>query len=203
MASVFCVAVATAAAQDAKEGAPLAAGSGRTVQFAGETYELKENKSAPGQVNSELREYLRKGEDWDGYRKMVALRMQNVKTNAAGLAQSTLKQVLKNHPGSYVKEMEMADDTATILFILVTDAVTEMNLFRYEKSGLGIASAQFVLRNKPPYDTQKKFKAEQEKQWEKWLEDLKTVADNAAALMAATAGKGLPESAPAATKGTE
>ena len=67
--------------------APVAKADGRTIQFGGETYELKENKSAPGQATSELREYLRKGEDWDGYSKMVALRMQNVKTNAAGARQ--------------------------------------------------------------------------------------------------------------------
>ena len=78
--------------------APVAKADGRTVLFGGETYDLKENKSAPGQATSELREYLRKGEDWDGYRKMVALRMQNVKTNAAGLAKSTLEQVKKQYP---------------------------------------------------------------------------------------------------------
>jgi hypothetical protein len=133
----------------------------------------------------------------------VALRMQNVKTNAVGLAQATLAQVRKAHPDSYVKELEMEDDTATIFFIIVTGGDAEMSFFRYQKFGSGIASAQFVMRNKAPYETQKKFKAEQDKQWDKWLEDLKAVADNAATMMAATAGKGLPESAPVAAKGTE
>jgi hypothetical protein len=57
------------------------------------------------------------------------------------------------------------------------------------------------MRNRPPYDSQKKFKAEQDKQWDQWTADLKSLAGNAAALIAATAGKGVPESAPVAKKG--
>jgi hypothetical protein len=179
----------------------VATGDGLSIEFGGESYGLRENKSAPGQVTSELREYLRKGEDWDGYSKMVGLRMQNVKTDAASLARSTLDQVQKKHPGSYVKELEMSPDKATILFILVTGDDAELNIFRYQKAGPGIASAQFVMRNKPPYDTQKKFKAEQDKEWDKWIEDLKSLAGDASALLAATAGKAVPESqSPSATK---
>lgn len=185
------------------DGGGEVAGNGKTVEFAGETYELKENKSAPGQVNSELREYLRKGEDWEGYRKMVALRMQNVKTDAAGLAKSTLEQVQKKHPNSYVKEIEMEEGTATIFFILVTGDDVELNLFRYQQGKGGIASAQFVMRNKPPYDTQKKFKAEQDKQWDKWVEEITALGGKAAALMAATAGQGIPDAAPAAKTGKD
>jgi hypothetical protein len=184
-------------------GSDGAAGDGMTVVFGGETYELRENKSAPGQVNSELREYLRAGETWDDYRKMVAFRMQNVKTNAAGLAKATLEQVRKAHPDCFVKELAMEDDTATIFFILVNGADAELNLFRYQRSGSGIASAQFVMRNKPPYETQKKFKAEQDKQWDTWLEELTALSRKAGALMAATAGKGVPEAAPAAKTGKD
>jgi hypothetical protein len=178
-----------------------AARDGLSIEFGGETFALRENKSAPGQVTSELREYLRRGEDWDGYSKMVGLRMQNVKTDAAGLAKSTLDQVQKKHPGSYVKELEMGPDMAMILFILVTGDDAELNIFRYQKSGSGIASAQFVMRNKPPYDTQKKFKAEQDKEWDKWIEDLTSLAGDASELLAASAGKAVPEPEPSsATK---
>ncbi|WP_075089997.1 hypothetical protein [Verrucomicrobium spinosum] len=55
------------------------ASDGRSVVFGGQTYQLMENKSAPGQATSELREYLQPGEDWASYRKLVGLRMQNVK----------------------------------------------------------------------------------------------------------------------------
>lgn len=202
----------TAAAQDTTAfqvrganpgGSGACTGDGTTVEFGGETYGLRENKSIPGQVNSELREYLRKGEDWDGYRKMVALRMQNVKTNADGLAKATLEQVQSRHPNSYVKEVSMEGDAATILFILVTGSDAELNLFRYQKAGAGIASAQFVLRNKPPYETQKKFKAEQDGQWDTWIKDLARLGESAAALMAATAGKGVPDTAPMVKQGGE
>ena len=95
----------------------------------------------------------------------------------------------------------MGDDAAMILFILVTGNDVELNIFQYQRAGSGIASAQLVMRNKPPYDSQKKFKAEQDKQWERWTADLKSLAENAPALLAATAGKGVPESAPVAKKG--
>jgi hypothetical protein len=124
--------------------------------------------------------------------------MQNVAVDAAGLAKATLEQVQKKHPDSYVKEIEMDADTASIFFIIVTGGDAEMNLFSYRRAGSGIASAQFVMRNKPPYETQKKFKAEQDKRWDEWLKDLKALAGNATALMAATAGKGVPAAPPAA-----
>jgi hypothetical protein len=183
-------------------GAPVAAapvGDGLSVKFAGDTYELKENKSAPGQVNAELREYLRKGETWDNYSKMVALRLQNVKVTAEALAKSTLEQVQKSHPGSYVKELDLGDDTATIFFIIVKDDDAELNLFRYQKAGAGIASAQFVMRNKPPFNTQAKFKAEQDKEWDQWMADAKSLATSAADIMSVTAGKGVVGAAPAAS----
>lgn len=177
-----------------------AAGDGKTVEFDGETYELKENKSAPGQATSELREYLRKGETWDTYTKMIGLRMQNVKTDAAGLAKATLEQVQSKHPNSYVKEVTMEADKAVILFILVNGADAELNLFSYNKTASGIASAQLVMRNKPPYETQKKFKAEQDDNWDQWIPELAALASQADALIAATAGKGVPDDAPPAPK---
>ena len=179
------------------------AGDGTAVKFGGETYELKENKSAPGQVTSELREYLRKGEEWETYSKMVAFRMQHVKVDAAGLARATLDQVQKEHPNSYVKEVNMEADTATIFFILVKEPDAEMNIFRYQRTEAGIASAQFVMRNKPPYESQKKFKAEQDKMWDKWLAELDKLGESASAIIAATAGQGVPDSAPMPKKGSE
>ena len=106
-----------------------------------------------------------------------------------GLAKSTLEQVKKQYPDAYMKEIEMGDDAATILFILITGKNVELNIFQYRRTGSGIASAQLVMRNKPPYDSQTKFKAEQDKQWDQWTADLKSLAENAPALLAATAGK--------------
>lgn len=180
--------------------AASAVGDGKTLVFGGDTYQLRENKSAPGQVTSELREYLRKGDTWETYSKMVALRMQHVKVDAAGLAKATLDQVQKEHPNSYVNEVKMDSDAATIFFILVQDNEVEANLFCYQQVEKGIASAQFVLRNKPPYDSQKKFKSEQDKHWDKWLAELSALGANAEQLMIATAGQGIldvePVSAP-------
>ncbi|WP_075089996.1 hypothetical protein [Verrucomicrobium spinosum] len=94
----------------------------------------------------------------------------------------------KQHPSSFVNEIEMEPDTATILFILVTDGDVEFNLWNYRKTSAGVASAQFVLRNKPPFDTQKKFKAEQDKNYDSWIAEIKKLGGEAEALLAASAG---------------
>lgn len=175
---------------DGAEPVAKAPGSdGRSVVFGGQTYLLMENKSAPGQATSELREYLQAGEDWAGYRKLVGLRMQNVKgADATTLARATLEQVQKQHPSSFVNEIEMQPDTATILFILVTSGDVEFNLWNYRKTSSGVASAQFVLRNKPPFETQKKFKAEQDRNYDSWITEIKKLGGEAEALLAASAG---------------
>lgn len=179
--------VSVRAAQTADGAAPAAAG--RTVEFAGQTYHLMENKSAPGAPTSELREYLQAGEDWAGYRKMVAFRLQNVKgADASTLAKATLEQVQKQHPGSFVNEIEMTGDAATILFILVVKGEVEFNLWNYRKTSAGVVSAQFVLRNKPPFETQKKFKAEQDRNYDTWLTEIKRLGGEAESLLAATSG---------------
>lgn len=173
-----------------KKEAPLAmAGpNGTSIKFAGETYVLKENLSAPGKSTSELREYLRPGETFEDYKKMVGLRLQPVKVDARTLAASTLEQVQRKFPGSYVKEIEMSAQTATIQFIVVQGENVELNLFRYMSGPRGIASAQFVLRNKPPYETQRKFKGEQDKYLDDWLKDLAGLGEQADALLIASAG---------------
>ncbi|MEZ0387965.1 MAG: hypothetical protein ACAI34_12900 [Verrucomicrobium sp.] len=174
----------------------VAASDGKTVNFGGDVYELKENKSAPGQSTSELREYLQAGEDWNGYRKLVGLRMQNVKgADAATLAKATLEQVQKQHPNSFVKEVKMEAASATMFFILVKDNDVEFNLWNYRKTASGVASAQFVLRNKPPFETQKKFKAEQDKNYDEWLAEIEALGGEAERLLAATAGIGVSQAA--------
>ncbi len=177
-------------------GRGLSAPDGGSVKFAGETYVLKEKKSAPGQATSELREYLRTGENFEGYRKMVAVRRHVLGQDAATVARSVLGTVLKKHPGSYTKEILMTPDAAAFLFILVVGDDVELNLWRYKRAPGGLASAQFVLRNKAPYETQKKFKAEQDKNFDDWQADLSTLADEADALVAASANTPLaPEPA--------
>ncbi|HSI65163.1 MAG TPA: hypothetical protein VLE43_18695, partial [Candidatus Saccharimonadia bacterium] len=147
-------------------------GDGSTVSFGGDTYSLKDKKSAPGQPTAELREYLREGETFEDYRKMIGLRTHVTKADAATMAKAVLAQVQKDHPSSYVKELVMKPDAATIFFILVVGNDAELNLWHYHQVEGGLASAQFVLRNKPPYDTQKKFKAEQDKNFDQWVEEI-------------------------------
>lgn len=179
-------------------GSAPSAADGASVTFAGETYLLKEKKSAPGQATSELREYLREGETFEGYRKMVALYSYNLQQDAATVARSVLNEVQKKHPGSYVKELTMEAENASMFFILVNGNDVELNLWHYVRTAKGLVGAQFVLRNKEPYETQKKFKAEQDKNYDQWVADIKTLASQAQALIAASSGTSIPAS-PAAS----
>ena len=176
------------------------AGDGSNVSFGGDTYTLKDKKSAPGQPTAELREYLREGETFEDYRKMIGLRTHVTKADAATMAKAVLAQVQKEHPSSYVKELVMKPEAATIFFILVVGNDAELNLWHYHQVAGRLASAQFVLRNKPPYETQKKFKAEQDKNFDQWMEDIVTLAGQAAELAAVSAKTSITPPAPSAPK---
>jgi len=165
--------------------------------FSGDTYELRENKSAPGQPVSELREYLQKGETWEGYRKMVALRMMSLKdADADKVAKNHLEAVKAENPDSFVKEVKMGADSSTFLFILVKGDDVEMNLWNYRKTLSGVAGAQFVFRNKVPFETKEKFKAEQDSHFVTWVEELEELGKKAEAMLKATAGAAVATEAP-------
>ena len=182
---------------------------GATVTVDGEPYVLKDSQSAPGRPTSELREYLRNGEDWDGYRKMVAFRLMPLGdgVDAATVAKGTLEQTKKDFPNSFTKEVTIGAKRSVIIFLVVTkDEQVELNVWDYRKTPQGIASAQFVMRNKAPYETQDKFKAEQDAKMDTWMSDLKGLADQALEIMAATAkssADAAPSEAPAKPKQKE
>jgi len=159
---------------------------GNTLTFDRETYVLKDSQSTGA---SELRHYLRQNETVADYRKMISLRMQppgSTTADAMTLAQTSLGQVLKAYPGSYVKEIEMSPDTATILLVLVKNLDVEFNLWHYRKTKSGLPSVHFVMRNRRPYDTQRKFKAEQKKNLDDWVRDIKALGEQVETLLGAT-----------------
>lgn len=156
---------------------------GGELVFGGESYLLRENQSAPGKGTSQLREYLREGDSWKGYSKMVALRLQHVDGDAQKLAKSMLEQVKKEHPDSLAKEAESGPEGITVMFVLRNGDDVEFNLWRYKDVPNGIASVQFVLRNKPPFADQEAFVAEQDRNLNRWLADAKTLAENARTLL--------------------
>jgi hypothetical protein len=167
-------------------------GDGTKLTFGKEPYVLKDKKSAPGQGIVELREYLREGETFENYSKMVGLRLHAVKLDAAETANTLLNQVRQKYAGSYVEEIEMTPDKATILFVLSTDGQAELNLWGYRRIQGGVASAQFVFRNKAPYDSQKKFKAEQDKNLDEWKKEISALTENTEALVLASSKATLP-----------
>jgi hypothetical protein len=166
---------------------------GKEILFGGEKYVLKENQSAPGKGTSELREYLRPGETWDGYRKMVALRMQHVDGDVQKLAKASLEEIKKDHPNAFCKEVVSDAEGATIIFVLTKGDDVEFNLWRYKGFPNGIASVQFVLRNKPPYEDHEAFKAEQDKSLDKWLADAEALAKNLEVLLSESVGMPIVE----------
>lgn len=159
-----------------------------TLTFEDEKYILKNSASAPGEATDELREYLRDGEDFDGYVKMLALHgySSELKGDAAQLAQATLDQTKKTFPDSYLKELLLEPNHAVILMIIVNGNDVELSLFDYVKTGETFTSAQFVLRNKPPYETQAKFKTEQDAHFDEWLKDLARISLQTPQLLKAT-----------------
>jgi hypothetical protein len=164
-----------------------AIGDGKSVEFGGETYALKDAKSAPGRPTSELREYLRKGEDWEGYRKMVAFRMQHGNASASEFAEGILAQTKKEYPECYTKVIESGDKSATFFFIIVKGDDVEFDLWNIRRTKDGLPSAQFVLRNKPPYDTKQRFKAEQDKNFDEWVAQIKKLGGQAESYIEASA----------------
>jgi len=179
-----------------EESAAQAAGAhatadGKTITFGGDQYLLKNSQSFPGNSTNELREYLRQGEDWDGYRKMVALRMmsKDMKGDAATLANVIIEQTKKDFSDTYIKSVLLEPNHAVIFFIISKDGNVELNFWDFRKTSAGYPSVQFVLRNKAPYDSPAKFKAEQDAHYDAWLAGLATLASRAEQILDATANK--------------
>lgn len=166
---------------------------GRELVFGGEPYLLRENQSAPGKGTSQLREYLREGDSWKGYSKMVALRLQHADGDAQKLARAALEDVKKEHPDAVAKEVETGPEGTTLMFVLSKDKDVEFNLWHYKDMEHGIASVQFVLRNKPPFADQEAFVAEQDRNLDHWLKDVKSLAKNAGILIEDSVGMTVAE----------
>ncbi len=161
--------------------------TGTDVRFAGETYHLQDSVSKPGAPTSELREYLRAGETFDNYAKMVALRLQNPNgSSPLAYTQALLKQVKKDYPGAESREIEHSDAASTVEFLLLAGDQVEYNFWHYFRTPKGIASVQFVLRNHAPFDSKEKFKAEQAAHLDAWLRDAKALAPQVAAALVKT-----------------
>jgi hypothetical protein len=151
--------------------------AGSDVQFAGETYHLEHNVSAPGQPTAELREYLRPGETFEHYAKMVALRVQDVPgIDPLTFTRNLLQRTKKDYPQAQTNEIEHTGNSATMEFLLVSGSDVEYNLWHYFRTPQGLASVQFVLRNQAPFDTKEKFKAERAAHFDAWVRDVKTLA---------------------------
>jgi hypothetical protein len=163
---------------------------GLVIEFDDESYLLLQNETTPAVPVTEVRKYLRKNETDKGFRKAVALRQHitNSEADAASLAKDQLDRVRKEHPGSYVREIELKPESATVLFTLVKDAEVEFHLWQYRKTPTRLVSAQFMIRNKPPYDTQKKFVKEQTRNYKDWLEELTKLAAEAETYLTLTSG---------------
>jgi hypothetical protein len=187
----------------AQSSGPGASKDGKTISFAGEEYSIKSNTSNPGQPTSEQREYLRQGEEWEGYRKMVALRMmsKSLKGDAADIAKGILAETKKGFPDSFTKEVLLEPDHAVVLFIVISGKDAELNLWDIRRTGNGFPSVQFVLRNKAPYDTIEKFKAEQDKNYDTWLKEAAALNGHAEEILATTAAGNAPPTAPTAGNG--
>ena len=157
-----------------------------TIKFDAEEYHLVEPSVAVSPTGKR-RVYLRTGDDENSYRKMIALTVQTGTIDADELAQSVIDQVRAGHPNSYVKEIAMTPEVATVLFIRAENKDVEFNLWHCRKTKTELPGVQFSFRNKAPYETQRKFKAEQDKNYKTWLAEVETLGLSVEKYLAAPA----------------
>ncbi len=169
---------ATPAKEIGKSGGATSSDSGAaSVTFGGEIYRMAHNVSAPGSPTSQLREYLRSGETPDNYAKMVAFRMQDpAGSSPAEFTRGLLKRVKEEYPQAETDEIAQSGDSSTVEFLLISGKQVEYDLWHYFRTSSGLASVQFVLRNKPPYDTEEKFKTERAAHLKTWVGDAQALA---------------------------
>lgn len=176
-------------ARPGMEAATSAGGHSLGVEFGGETYRLANSDSSPGSPNSELREFLRPGETFDNYTKLLGFRVQNPEGKSpAEFTRIILKQVAKKYPQAQTNEIASDADSATVEFLIINGNKVEYDLFHYFRSPEGLTSVQFVLQNHPPYDTETKFKAEKDAHGQEWVTEVRGLAPKAAAILEQTKG---------------
>ena len=172
-------------------GAGNSGNSNLNVMFGGETYHLANSVSSPGSVNLELREFLLPGETFDNYSKLLGVRLQNGGGKSPSeFTKVILQQVASKYPQAQTNQIASDADSSTIEFLIINGNQVEYDLFHYFRSPEGLASVQFVLQNRPPYDTEPKFKAEKDAHLQEWVTELQGLAPKVATILEQTKGKG-------------
>jgi hypothetical protein len=99
-----------------------------------------------------------------------------------------LKQVATKYPQAQTNEIVSDADSSTVEFLIIDGNQVEYDLFHYFRSPQGLASVQFVLQNRPPYDTEAKFKAEKDAHVQAWVTEVRGLAPKVAGILEQTKG---------------
>jgi hypothetical protein len=176
-------------ARPGMEAATSAGSHSLGVTFDGESYHLANSVSSPGSPNPELREFLLPGETFDSYAKLLGFRLQNgAGKSPAEFTRVVLKQVATKYPQAQTNEIDSDADSSTVEFLIIDGNQVEYDLFHYFRSPQGLASVQFVLQNRPPYDTEAKFKAEKDAHVQEWVTEVRGLAPKVAGILEQTKG---------------
>ena len=171
------------------EAVTAAASHSSGVMFDGENYRLANNVSTPGEPTSELREFIRPGETVDNYTKLVGFRMQKSGgLSPAEFTRGVLKAVSSKYPQARTNEITSDGDSSTVEFLIIDGNQVEYDLFHYFRTSSGLASVQFVLQNRPPYDTEPKFKAEKDAHVQNWVNEVRGLAPKVTTILEQTKG---------------
>ena len=157
------------------------------VLFDRELYRLANSVTAPGKPTSELREFVRPTETLDDYSKLVAFRMQDGGgSTPTDFTRELLKRMKEQYPGAETNEIGKTDDSSTVEFLIISGQQVEYDLWHYFRTPSGLASVQFVLRNRGAYDTEQKFKAEREGRVATWVSDAQGLAPQVVRILGQT-----------------
>lgn len=115
-----------------------------SLEFAGVTFYLADAKSAG---NRSLEEYLPKGQTFEDYSHLLAVR-HDAPVDLEQYANVLKKDLTTKFPGSTFAVLERTETTLEVDFLIVSGEGREYNLWHFQDTPQGLVSLQFVVRNR-------------------------------------------------------
>lgn len=115
-----------------------------SLEFAGCAFYLADARSAG---NRSLAEYLPKGQTFEDYSHLLAVR-HDAPVNLEQYANLLKKDLTTKYPGSTFAVLERTETTLELEFLIASEQGREYNLWHFQNTPQGLVSLQFVVRNR-------------------------------------------------------
>lgn len=115
-----------------------------SLEFAGMVFYLRDAKSAG---NRSLEEYLPKGQTFEDYSHLLAIR-HDAPVDLEQYANVLKKDLTTRFPGSTYTVLERTETTLEVDFLIVSGEGREYNLWHFQNTPQGLVSLQFVVRDR-------------------------------------------------------